>query len=186
MRTQTKVRYLHARLIELINKYNKCKKLEPPTFNFKLVPVTVKIIEISWLTREELKDFYLFVACSNNESFYDLELIRVLLTSQDYGMQLIYRVFFPYIILMGAVLYYFGVCVNVPHSEGFFGGEAVGLRCFIFAYQLLFCGVEVKQMYNLKGYYRNDPWNFVYLLQYALNYLVIIQHSTSWFGLDHS
>ena len=126
------------------------------------------------------------MTCSNNENFYDMELIRVLLTSQDYGWQLIYRVFFPYMILMGAMLYYFSVCVNVPHTEGFFGGEAVGLRCFIFAYQLCFLGVEVKQMNNLKGYYWTDPWNFVYLLQYALNYLVIIEHSTSWFGLDHS
>jgi hypothetical protein len=82
----------------------------------KLVPVTTKMIEISWLTREELKDFYLFVTCSNNETLYDMELIRVLLTSQDYGWQLIIRVFFPYMILMGAVLYYFGVCVNVPHT----------------------------------------------------------------------
>ena len=79
---------------------------------------------------------------------YDMELIRVLLTSQDYGWQLIYRVFFPYMILMGAMLYYFSVCVNDPHTEGFFGGEAVGLRCFIFAYQLFFLGVEVKQMQN--------------------------------------
>jgi hypothetical protein len=126
------------------------------------------------------------VTCSKNEALYDIELIRVLLTSQDYGLQLIFRVFFPYIILMGAVLYYFSVCVNVPHTEGLFGGEAVGLRCFIFAYQLLFFGLEIKQMHNLKGYYWTDPWNYVYLLQYTLNYLVIIEHSTSCFGLDHS
>ena len=153
--------------------------------NFKLVPVKVKMIEISWLTRG-LKDFYLYVTCSDNETLYDIELIRVLLTSQDYGSQLIYRVFFPYLILMGALLYYFGVCVNVPHTEGFFGGESVGLRCFIFAYQLFFLGVEVKQMHNLKKHYWTDPWNFFYLLQFALNYLVIIEHSTSCFRLDHS
>jgi hypothetical protein len=87
---------------------------------------------------------------------------------------------------MGAVLYYFGACVNVPHTEGFFGGEAVGLRCFIFAYQLFFLWVEVKQMNNLKGNYWTDSWNFFYLLQYSLNYFVIIEHSTSWFELEHS
>ena len=115
-----------------------------------------------------------------------MELIRVLLTSQDYSTQLILRAFLPYTILMGTVLYYFSVCVNVPHTEGFFGGEAVGLRCFIFAYQLLFFGLEIKQMHNLKGYYWTDPWNFVYLLEYALTFLVIIEHSTNFLGLNQS
>ena len=186
MRTQATVSNLYSILIDLIIRNKLFKKLEPPNQKLKLVPVTVKIIEISWLTREKLKDFYLFVTCSNNENLYDMELIRVLLTSQDYKFQLIYRVLFPYMILMGAVLYYFCVFVNVPHTKGFFGGEAVGLRCFIIFYQLFFLGVEVKQMHNLKKHYWTDPWNFVYLLQYALNYLVIIEHSTCWFGLNHS
>ncbi len=72
-----------------------------------------------------------------------MELIRVLLTSQDYSTQLFLRAFLPYTILIGTVLYYISVCVNVPHTEGYFGGEAVGLRCFIFAYQTILCGVEV-------------------------------------------
>jgi hypothetical protein len=115
-----------------------------------------------------------------------MELIRVLLTSQDYSTQLLLRAFLPYTILMGTVLYYFSVCVNVPHTEGFFGGEAVGLRCFIFAYQTLFCGVEVVQMVYLKQNYLMDHWNFVYLLEYALTFLVIIEHSTNFLGLNQS
>ena len=79
------------------------------------VPVTVKIIEISWLSKN-LSDFFVFITCQNDETLYDLELIRVLLTCQDYSAQLIYRVFLPYTILMATVLYYFSVCVNVPHT----------------------------------------------------------------------
>jgi hypothetical protein len=149
------------------------------------VPVTVKIIEISWLAKN-LRDFYVFVTCQNDETLYDMELIRVLLTCQDYSAQLIYRAFLPYTILMGTVLYYFSVCANVPHTEGFFGGEAVGLRCFIAAYQAIFCGVEVMQMISLRQNYLLDHWNFVYLLVYAFTYLVIIEHSTNFLGLDHS
>ena len=115
-----------------------------------------------------------------------MELIRVLLTSQDYSTQLLLRAFLPYTILMGTVLYYFSVCVNVPHTEGFFGGEAVGLRCFIFAYQSIFCAVEVVQMVILKQNYLTDHWNLVYLLEYALTFLVIIEHSTNFLGLDQS
>ena len=115
-----------------------------------------------------------------------MELIRVLLTCQDYSAQLIYRAFLPYTILMGTVLYYFSVCVNVPHTEGFFGGDAVGLRCFIFAYQLIFCAVEVVQMISLKQNYLTDHWNYVYLLEYAITYLVIIEHSTNFIGIDQN
>ena len=147
------------------------------------VPVTVKIIEISWLSKN-LSDFFVFITCQNDETLYDLELIRVLLTCQDYSAQLIYRVFLPYTILMATVLYYFSVCVNVPHTQGFFGGNNVSLRCFIFAYQVIFCGIEVAQMVTLKQNYFMDHWNYVYLLVYAITYLVIIEHSTKFIGLS--
>ena len=108
----------------------------------------------------------------------------MLLTCQDYKERLILKAFLPYTIFMVAVLYYFIVCVNVPHTEGFFGGENVTLRCLICAYQFFFCGVEVYQIITLKANYLKDVWNYVYLLEYALTYFVIIEHSTNSLGLD--
>jgi len=99
-------------------------------------------------------------------------------------MQLLTRAFLPYTVLMGTVLYYSSVCVNIPHTKGFFGGEAVGLRCFIFALLTIFCGFEVVQMFTLKQSYLLDLWNLVYLLEYALIYVLIIEHSTNSLRLE--
>jgi len=74
--------------------------------------VRVRIIDISWLN-ENIANFYEFLS-TQRPTLFDNDLIRILLHTQNYTFDIVWRYFLPYCIYMTLVLYYFINYVPMP------------------------------------------------------------------------
>jgi hypothetical protein len=90
----------------------------------------------------------------------------------------------PYFVYMIAVLYYFTYNItnyHDPPDPSFFEGTPfnIFLRSLILYMTLVLLIVEAMQVYCLKYAYFSDKWNWLYLISYTTNLVIIIIHTSS-------
>lgn len=148
--------------------------------DLKTYPVSVKIIEIEWLS-ESLVEFYGYLADKDETAIFGNDFLTTLLEQQQYSNQLVVKIFLPFLVNMILQLSYYSYYVpSVPVTQGFFGVpdemDQGAFRIIIIGLSLFFLFIELRQLYKGGLVYFLDFWNYVYLIGYSLAIVIILAH----------
>ena len=124
----------------------------------------IRIVDVKWTKKmsSKLKELYLYLATTNDENVYEDELVKLFLQIQDYSEQITYRVFLPYLVYMGNVLYYFtNVIPKTERDRSFFQGSStnIALRSVILIFTFLLILLEIRQFYLKRWDHIYDIWS---------------------------
>lgn len=128
------------------------------------------------------------MAKQDDNQLFANEFIRILLEQNEYGFQVLWKVFIPYVVYaITSVVYMSNNLVN-DHPDGFFDGtveNASGMRVVIVGGAVIFVTIEIVQIFMLKLSYFEDYWNWFMLSSYALNLFCIFEHVYHFSGCTY-
>jgi hypothetical protein len=88
----------------------------------KTLPVTVKVLEIEWLSDDKnLTKFYNFMAEIEGTDVFANELIKTLLLQNDYTLNIVICAFLPFLFYFGVSIVYLSHFVPTIKVDSFWG-----------------------------------------------------------------